>query len=111
MSAADPWVGFGLVVLGIGFAIFTVSTDNRRPPMRALGFMDFAPALAVAAAGLILLLLRPVSVAVVRRRLIATGRCPACGYGMAGLAPETDRCCVCPECNAAWRLSRDLHLT
>ena len=36
-------------------------------------------------------------------RMIRAGRCPACAYPLAGLAPQADGCIVCPECGAAWR--------
>ncbi len=37
---------------------------------------------------------------------LAAGRCAACGYALADLVGEHDRCLVCPECNAAWLASR-----
>lgn len=33
----------------------------------------------------------------------AANRCAACGYSLAGAVAEEDRCCVCPECGAAWK--------
>jgi len=35
---------------------------------------------------------------------LAGGRCPTCGYAMAGLKAEGDGCAVCPECGGAWRV-------
>lgn len=32
------------------------------------------------------------------------GYCASCGYSLAGLDPEADRCIVCPECQSAWRV-------
>lgn len=32
--------------------------------------------------------------------------CAACGYAMHGLTAQADGCTVCPECGAAWRVSR-----
>ena len=39
-----------------------------------------------------------------RRAYLAGSVCPSCGYGLAGLPVEADRCVVCPECSGAWRL-------
>lgn len=36
------------------------------------------------------------------------GRCPSCGYTLAGIEPSPDDACVvCPECGSAWRPPRD----
>jgi hypothetical protein len=37
---------------------------------------------------------------------LASARCGACGYALAGLPPAADGCVVCPECSAAWRAER-----
>ena len=39
-----------------------------------------------------------------RDALLASGLCPSCGYGIAGVRCEADGCTVCPECSAAWRM-------
>ncbi len=31
-------------------------------------------------------------------------QCGACGYNLGDLRPEPDRCTLCPECGAAWKL-------
>lgn len=36
---------------------------------------------------------------------IELGFCGGCGYALRGLVPEQDGCVVCPECQAAWRIS------
>lgn len=38
--------------------------------------------------------------------MVTEGICGSCGYALAGLPVEADRCVVCPECGAAWRASR-----
>jgi hypothetical protein len=40
----------------------------------------------------------------IREGLLRAGRCPVCLYALDDLEPEADRCTVCPECGAAWRL-------
>ncbi|MDX2017625.1 MAG: hypothetical protein SFY95_08325 [Planctomycetota bacterium] len=40
----------------------------------------------------------------IRDGLLHAGRCPVCLYPLEDLEPEPDRCTVCPECGAAWRL-------
>lgn len=30
--------------------------------------------------------------------------CPHCRFSLAGISPDPDRCTVCPECGAAWKL-------
>ncbi|MEM9560005.1 MAG: hypothetical protein AAF995_06820, partial [Planctomycetota bacterium] len=42
-----------------------------------------------------------------RRACLALGRCAACGYDLHETHPESDGCCRCPECGAAWRFSTD----
>ncbi len=42
------------------------------------------------------------------RILLADALCPSCGYGLADLPHEHDRCIVCPECGSAWRADRIL---
>jgi Zn-finger nucleic acid-binding protein len=39
-----------------------------------------------------------------RSRWIAERRCPSCGYDLAGVPIEADRCRRCPECGGAWRV-------
>lgn len=39
----------------------------------------------------------------IRELALSARACPACGYALEGLTPETDGCVVCPECGAAWR--------
>lgn len=39
-----------------------------------------------------------------REVLLATGRCGACGYNLAAVAPAVDGMRQCPECAAAWAL-------
>lgn len=41
----------------------------------------------------------------VRETHLRQGLCPACGYGLAGHAPEPDGCVVCPECASAWNVA------
>ncbi|MBX3357486.1 MAG: hypothetical protein KF745_03570 [Phycisphaeraceae bacterium] len=38
--------------------------------------------------------------------LLRRGRCPACGYDLAGLEAQADLRVECPECGAAWRAGR-----
>ena len=38
------------------------------------------------------------------RELRALGLCPACLYDLSAFPPDPDRCTLCPECGAAWRL-------
>lgn len=38
--------------------------------------------------------------------IVAHGFCARCGYSLQGLDTEPDGAAVCPECGAAWRLSR-----
>lgn len=38
--------------------------------------------------------------------LLATGHCGCCGYPLTALQSEHDNCVVCPECSAAWNVSR-----
>lgn len=38
-------------------------------------------------------------------RLTSQAICSACGYHLRGISPEEDGCTVCPECNAAWRVT------
>lgn len=40
------------------------------------------------------------------RVFLAKAYCPSCGYHLVGARAEGDGCIVCPECGAAWRLSR-----
>jgi len=40
----------------------------------------------------------------VRVALLKIGRCPSCGYALAGVEAEPDGCRVCPECGGAWRV-------
>jgi hypothetical protein len=37
--------------------------------------------------------------------LLAMGRCPVCTYDIKKLSAAEDRCTVCAECGAAWRMS------
>ncbi|HEX8876644.1 MAG TPA: hypothetical protein VF777_07840 [Phycisphaerales bacterium] len=39
-----------------------------------------------------------------RSRWIEASRCPACSYPLEGVPVESDRCRVCPECGAAWKI-------
>lgn len=38
------------------------------------------------------------------RQIARRGRCPACGYDLAGLRASDDGCTTCPECGSAWNL-------
>jgi len=62
----------------------------------ALGIRQFAP--------LVARYYRVGSAAELRRAYRSVNRCASCGYALAGLAPKTDRCVVCPECGSAWRV-------
>jgi hypothetical protein len=37
-----------------------------------------------------------------RRAMLASHRCPACGYDLRGAEPGPDGLIICPECAAAW---------
>jgi hypothetical protein len=39
--------------------------------------------------------------------LLSEGRCPSCAYRLAAIRAGPDGVTVCPECGAAWRLSRN----
>jgi hypothetical protein len=43
-----------------------------------------------------------------RLTLISEGRCASCGYDLGGSLPQEDGCTVCPECDAAWRISAEM---
>ena len=34
-------------------------------------------------------------------------RCASCGYSLKGIHADADGCTVCPECGAAWRLTKE----
>jgi hypothetical protein len=34
------------------------------------------------------------------------GRCPSCDYQIGRVPPQEDGCTVCPECGAAWKITR-----
>ncbi|MEM7628035.1 MAG: hypothetical protein AAF356_01295 [Planctomycetota bacterium] len=42
-----------------------------------------------------------------RRACLALGRCAPCGYDLHETHPESDGCCRCRECGAAWWFSID----
>jgi predicted RNA-binding Zn-ribbon protein involved in translation (DUF1610 family) len=42
----------------------------------------------------------------VARHWLSIGQCASCRYDIAEIEPEVDACVVCPECGAAWKISR-----
>jgi hypothetical protein len=49
---------------------------------------------------------RIASIAAVAAAYTGRGHCASCAYNLNRLPPEPDGCVICPECGAAWRLSR-----
>jgi len=43
----------------------------------------------------------------VARYWLSIGQCASCRYDIASVEPAQDRCVVCPECGAAWKIIRD----
>jgi predicted Zn-ribbon and HTH transcriptional regulator len=44
----------------------------------------------------------------IRLTLLSEARCASCAYDLRGLQIEDDGCTLCPECQAAWRISPDM---
>lgn len=91
-------------VVGMGFNVITELLPGKVP--HALQGVLVAAAILLMLAivfGMMLRLAEPMPTAVIEHEL-AEGRCPSCGYDLTRIAPEPDRCSVCPECGAAWRL-------
>lgn len=42
----------------------------------------------------------------VARYWLSIGQCASCRYDLANVEPAPDTCVVCPECGAAWKISR-----
>ena len=45
--------------------------------------------------------------AAITREFIAVGMCPSCVYSLQGVPAAADGSTVCPECGAAWRMTRE----
>lgn len=96
----------GGVVGAVAWQLFWMSMPVLGPLGLVAGFVVVPPAAAAIA--------WRIGLGAVRRRAfdrlaaihLADGRCPACGYALAGLAAGTDGCLACPECGAAWRAER-----
>jgi len=65
--------------------------------LMAIGVSLLIPAIVVVTVGTRVVLPR------YRDWIAACGRCPACGYEIMNLPPDSDGCTVCPECGSAWR--------
>jgi len=96
---------FPALLLVMGVAIIGVLASTFGP------FVIFLTVLGPVAASIILVVVTlalaigaglRAQVRVVRRSMLAAGRCPSCGYGLDGLEVEPDGCVVCPECGGAW---------
>ena len=44
--------------------------------------------------------------AIARDAMFSFGRCPSCAYELRAAPIQDDGCSVCPECGAAWRLTK-----
>lgn len=94
--------GFWVAVLAaLAMILAGIAIASGLPPLAALIFAAGVP---IAAAILLMVYHGKRLARLLRLTLVSAGRCAQCAYSLADLEPESDGCCVCPECGAAWRL-------
>ena len=94
-------IAVGLAVVSVWIVLQILAISYLRRFGVGLAVVSMAAAVAVITA----LSARKVGQRIVNT-YVSNGFCAQCGYVLQGLTPEHDRCVVCPECAAAWKISR-----
>jgi hypothetical protein len=109
MSTLRGNAGTGLKVWAVGFlcvVLFFLGGGWVQRQFGGLGLLLWLVALSFTGQWFSRRIKRVAVVRQVAASRVAEGMCGTCGYPLENLVAGQDHCVVCPECGAAWKLSR-----